>query len=149
MMPARYFPRKTSTEEIIDNLAYCMHVMLEKEKACTEGIGFIADMKNWKMANFSVSYCYQFMMMLLGKVPVRVSLFLIVNPPGWFDSIWKIMKPMLAPDFRKKVHMIGESDLFNFLGEGYENYLPTDLAAGKLDADELVRDFVTYRKRVE
>jgi hypothetical protein len=59
------------------------------------------------------------------------------------------MKPMLAPDFRKKVHMIAESNLFKFLGEGSENYLPTDLAAGKLDADELVRDFVTYRKRVE
>ena len=59
------------------------------------------------------------------------------------------MKPMLAPDFRKKVHMIVESDLSKFLGEGHEKYLPTDLATGKLDADELVRDFVTYRKHVE
>jgi hypothetical protein len=149
MMPARYFPQITSTEEIIDNLAYCMQVMLEKEKACNEGIGFIANMNNWKMANFSVSYCYQFMMMLQGKVPVRVRLFLIINPPGWFGAIWKIMKPMLAPDFRKKVHMIAESDLSKFLGEGHEKYLPTDLTNGKLDADELLQDFVTYCKRVE
>jgi hypothetical protein len=149
MMPARFFPHKTSTEEIIDNLAYCMQVMVEKEKDCTEGIGFIANMNDWKMANFSVSYCYQFMMLLQGKVPVRVRLFLIVNPPGWFDAIWKMMKPMLAPDFRKKVHMIPEERLSKFLEEGYEKYLPTDLTVGKVDADELVRDFVTYRKRVE
>jgi hypothetical protein len=59
-----------------------MNVMMEKEKACEEGIGFVADMNDWTMENFSVSYCYQFMMMLQGRVPARVRQFLIVNPPG-------------------------------------------------------------------
>jgi hypothetical protein len=88
MMPARYFPAKTSTEEIIDNLAYCMNTMCDtSEKSSSEGIAFMAYMNDWKMSNFSVSYCYQFMMMLQGRIPVRVRLFLIVNPPGWFVSI--------------------------------------------------------------
>lgn len=38
---------------------------------------------SWKMKNFSVSYCYQFMMMLQGRIPVRVRLFLIVNRTLW------------------------------------------------------------------
>jgi hypothetical protein len=40
------------------------------------------------------------------KTPARVQLFLIVNPPSWFGSIWKIMKPMLSKEFRRKVHTI-------------------------------------------
>jgi hypothetical protein len=149
MRPGRYYPKQTSTEQIIDNLAYCMGVMTEKEKACTDGIAFLAYMKDWHMDNFSVSYCYQFMMMLQGRVPVRVRLFLIVNPPGWFGKIWTIMKPMLAADFRKKVHMIPESDLPKFLEAGYESYLPDDTETGTVDTAQLVQDFVTYRKRVE
>lgn len=149
MRPSRYFPAKTSTEDIIDNLAYCMNTMCEAEKDSSEGIGFMAYMNDWKFANFSVNYCLQFMMMLQGRVPVRVRLFLIVNPPGWFGKIWSIMKPMLAPDFRKKVHMIPEEDLKSFLAEGYETYLPDDTAHGKASTQELVEDFVTFRKHVE
>jgi hypothetical protein len=150
MRPSRYFPSQTTTEEIIDNLAYCMqHMCDHSEVASGEGIGFMANMDDWKMENFSVSYCYQFMMMLQGRVPVRVRMFLIVNPPGWFGAIWKIMKSMLAADFRKKVHMIPERDLPQFLASGFETYLPDDTEAGKADTQSIVEDFVTYRKRIE
>eukprot|EP00957_Ditylum_brightwellii_P192493 14656319-Ditylum_brightwellii.AAC.1 len=64
--------------------------MVEEEKSCTEGIGFLANMADWHFSNFS------------GRVPVRVRLFLIVNPPSWFGKIWKIMRPMLSDDFAKK-----------------------------------------------
>jgi hypothetical protein len=77
MRPSSYFPKVTSTQEIIDNLAYCMNTMCEKEKASSEGIGFLAYMNDWKMQNFSVDYCYQFMMMLQGRIPVRVRMFLV------------------------------------------------------------------------
>lgn len=149
MRPSRYFPKKTSTKKIIDNLAYCMSTMVEKENACSEGIGFLANMNDWKMQNFSVNYCYQFMMMLQGKVPARVRLFLIVDPPKWFDTIWKIMKPMLAPDFRKKVHMIPEAKLTEFLMEGYESFLPDDMECGTASMDDIVEDFIKFRKYVE
>jgi len=149
MYPARYFPKETSTEQIIDNLGYCMNTMCEMEKASSEGIGFMAYMNDWKMTNFSVDYCYQFMMMLQGRVPVRVRMFLIVNPPSWFGMIWKIMKPMLAPDFRKKVHVIKESKIGDYLMEGYETYLPDETATGKADTEGMVEDFVTYRKAIE
>lgn len=149
MRPSRYHPRETSVKDIIDNLGYCMTTMVEKEKACSEGIGFLAYMNDWTMRNFDVNYCYQFMMMLQGRVPVRVRLFLIVNPPTWFAVIWKIMKPMLASDFRKKVHMIKEEEMFQFLEDNAKEFLPDDVAAGTVDTEALVQDFITYRKHVE
>mmetsp|Transcript_33925 Transcript_33925/g.50652 ORF Transcript_33925/g.50652 Transcript_33925/m.50652 type:complete len:275 (-) Transcript_33925:339-1163(-) len=149
MRPSRYFPKQTSTKDIIDNLVYCMQVMVEEEKSCTEGIGFLANMADWHFSNFSVSYCYQFMMMLQGRVPVRVRLFLIVNPPSWFGKIWKIMRPMLSDDFAKKVHVIQGSALPEFMEDGFESYLPDDMETGKVDADAIVSDFIAYRKFVE
>ena len=149
MKPSRYFPKKTPNSVIIDNLAYCMNVMVEKEKSCTEGIGFLANMANWRFVNFSVSYCLQFMTMLQGRIPVRVRLFLIVDPPSWFGLIWSIMKPMLTKDFQKKVHMMPSSDLSKFLAEGFEQYLPNELDGGMISSDEIVNDFITHRKFVE
>merc|ERR1711862_412624 len=125
------------------------NVMVEKEKPCTEGIGFVANMDDWTFSNFSTSYCLNFMKLLQGRVPVRVRLFLIVDPPSWFGKIWSIMKRMLAEDFRKKVHMISSDRLGEFLEEGYEKYLPDDIKGGKSETEAMVSDFVTYRKFVE
>lgn len=149
MRPSRYFPKKTETSTVVDNLAYCMGAMVERETACAEGIGFVANMDDWAFSNFSVSYCLGFMKMLQGRIPVRVRLFLIVNPPSWFDKIWGIMKPMLAKDFRKKVHMIPASGLGEFLADGYEKYLPDELEGGEADTGKIVKDFIAFRKSVE
>lgn len=150
MRPSRYFPKETPTELIINNLGYCMMSMQEgNEKNSREGIGFVANMDEWKMRNFSVDYCLQFMNMLQGKIPVRVRMFLIVNPPGWFGTIWSIMKPMLSKDFRKKVAVIPETNLSDYLSEGFEDFLPDEFASGCASSDDIVRDFVAYRKSIE
>jgi len=150
MRPSLYHPKQTPTQTIIDNLAYCMQSMTERsEKSETEGIAFLANMDSWTFENFSVSYCMNFMMMLQGRVPVRVRLFLIVNPPAWFGKIWSIMKRMLTADFRKKVYMIPGDRLCDFLEEGFEEFLPEDIALGKASIDDMVSDFVAYRKFIE
>jgi len=149
MRPSRYFPGATPTATVVDNLAYCMGTLTEREKACAEGIGFVANMDGWTLANFSTSYCLGFMKMLQGRIPARVRLFLIVNPPSWFGKIWAVMKPMLAKDFRKKVHMIPAAELGRFLADGYERYLPDELEGGEADAGKIVEDFIAFRRSVE
>jgi CRAL/TRIO domain len=151
MRPARYFPGQTTTKMIIDNLCYVMNTMLENNQfAQKEGIGFIACMDNWKMKNFEVNYCYQFMMTLQGfMVPVKTQLFLIVNPPSWFGTIWKIMKPMLAPSFRKRVKICPEFKIAKYLQPGFEQFLPDDMASGQAYTDNMVMDFIAYREHVE
>lgn len=149
MRPSRYFPKETPTQVIIDNLAYVLQTMSQSEDACVGGIGFLACMDDWNMKNFSQSYCLEFMKMLQGSVPSRVELFLIVNPPSWFDTIWKIMKPMLSSEFRKKVHVIGEKKLDRYLQKGYESFLPDEVANGQAPTDEIVEGWVKHRCKVE
>jgi len=151
MRPARYFPNVTSVQTIIDNLTYVINSMLENNyHAQSQGIGFIACMDDWKMKNFDVTYCYQFMMALQGfMVPVKTKLFLIVNPPSWFGAIWKIMKPMLLPAFRRLVKIVPESKIYKYLEEGYEQCLPDDMRTGMADTPAMVHDFISYRQFVE
>jgi hypothetical protein len=59
MRPSRYFPRETPAKTIIDNLAYVLNTILEKELPCSNGIGFLACMDDWKMRNFEVSIADQ------------------------------------------------------------------------------------------
>jgi hypothetical protein len=150
MKPARYFPKKTRTKSIIDNLAYAMNCMLEKQSACRDGIGFVACMDDWGMNNFDVKYWFKFMMALQGEVvPVRVQLFLIVNPPSWFGAVLRVMKPMLAPEFQKKVKIIKEEKLSTYLQSGYKDLLPDDMKSGRASTDALVHEFIRTRKNIE
>ena len=147
MRPSRYFPAQTTAKAIITNLIYVMDTLFERYRDPHRKIGFIANMDDWKMENFGVSYCKQFMYALQGKIaPSKVDLFLIVNPPGWFDRVWSIMKPMLAAGFRKKVHMIPQSRLHEFLTDGFEKYLPNEFTGiGMASVPDLIKDFVTFR----
>jgi hypothetical protein len=126
-----------------------MQHLSKSEHGSTNGIGFLAYMKGWKFDNFSINYCAEFMAMLQERIPARVETFLIVNPPSWFPTIWRIMKPMLSRHFRQKVHVIDESDLDDFLQEGFEAYLPDEMGRGTCSTKKLVEDFITYRKFVE
>lgn len=151
MRPSRYFPRDTPTQGIIDNLCYAMNCILDSnERAQTHGIGFIANMDDWTKENFDISYCLQFMNALQGHmVPVKVESFLIVNPPSWFGAIWRIMRPMLTPSFRRKVKICQEAKLHNYLAANCRQYLPDDMRLGTVNTDQLVQDFILYRRHVE
>jgi CRAL/TRIO domain len=87
---------------------------------------------------------------LQGKLtPVNVVLFLIVNPPPWFGTVWAIMKTMLSTEFQKKVKMIPECQLNEYLAPGFEQFLPDDMVTGKANTEDLVRDWFTYRTFLE
>lgn len=135
---------------MIDNLVYAMGTMLEKEQACIDGIGVIANMTDWKMANFSVKYWHKLMMTLQGKrVPARVVMLLIVNPPSWFGSIWTIMRPMLSEPLRSNVLRIPFHEMDRYLANGFERFLPDEMHTGYNKTSLIVRDFIVERKRVE
>lgn len=59
------------------------------------------------------------------------------------------MKPMLSADFRKKVFVIKEDVMYDHLAEDAVDYLPDETEKGKANTDEIVQDFITYRKHVE
>lgn len=59
------------------------------------------------------------------------------------------MKPMLSPAFRKKVHMIHEAKLSQFLPAEFAQYLPDEFQCGQADVPAMVNDFIAFRKLVE
>ena len=148
--PSRFFPRDNATMSIIDNLAYVMQSMIENEQSLRDGIGLVANFTGWKMANFNMSYWHKLLMTLQGRrVPTRVQIFLIVNPPSWFGSIQAIMRPMMSDAFRKKVHVIQTDQLPKYLSASYHDFLPEDLATGQASTKATVKAFVASRKRIE
>jgi hypothetical protein len=151
MRPSRFVPGHTPTSTIIANLIYVMDSIYERHWDASRTIGFIANMNDWTMEhNFTFDYCLQFMETLQGrKAPVKVNLFLIVNPPKWFGKVWNIMKPMLSSKFVQKVHMISETELPRFLKPGYVTYLPDEFQGGQVSLNDLARDFVSYRALME
>lgn len=152
MRPARYFPKKTPTSVVIDNLIFVMDKMSQQNNDAhrSTGISFIANMEGWTMSNFSYEYCRRFMMTLQGRTfPVRIDLFLIMNPPSWFGKVWAIMKPMLSPSFRKKVFIITEDELPFFMSLDYEKDLPDDIRGGQVNTEDLVRDYVMFHQSLE
>ena len=150
LRPSRYFPRKAPTNNMIDLVVYVMNCMLEKEHGSIHGLGLVANMAGWTMENFSVSYWHKLLITLQGhRVPTRISVFLLVDPPSWFDSIWTIMKPMMSDDFQEKVAIVSSGDLERYLMDGYEQYLPDDMAVGKMCTKHIVKAFVSERKAIE
>lgn len=150
MRPSRYVPSEMKTSTIIDNLCYVLNELSRTTSQCQNGVAFIANMNDWTMKNFSHDYCFQFMQALQGKmVPTKVELFLIVNPPRWFGKVWVIMKPMLSKSFAKKIHMIKEERLEEFLMNGYEQYIPDEFTAGLRITEEITDDFIDLRRYEE
>lgn len=150
MRPSRYFPKVTSTPVVINNLAYILQVMLEKEDCSTRGVAFVANMKGWTRHNFSLDYCRDFMNMLEGNVvPAKVELFLIVDPPVWFEIIYNIILNMLSEDFEQKVKLVSSQDLGEYLADEYQEFLPDDMEGGKCTTKTAIDDFIRYRVAVE
>uniref|UniRef100_A0A7S1Y071 CRAL-TRIO domain-containing protein n=1 Tax=Grammatophora oceanica TaxID=210454 RepID=A0A7S1Y071_9STRA len=151
MRPSLVLPKEMPISVVNEQVAYVMNAMLEKEQACTDGIGVLCNMSGWKMKHFSLSatntVCMHFQGLHLS--PTRVSKFFIVDPPSWFGSIWAIVRPMFAKSFRRKVHMIKGSQMADYFAEGFEKALPDDMVGGEAPTEELIRTFIADRKVLE
>jgi len=148
----RLIPRKTNVSSFADLLIYVMNCMHEKESACVNGIGLIADLTDFSMSNFSIPYMSKFLMLVQGRqFPVKVECVLFVNAPKWFGTVWGIMKQMMSSDFLKtKVHRISFNDMVrSHLQRGCEAYLTSDVFLGRRNADRIVGEFIEERKALE
>lgn len=56
---------------------------------------------------------------ILGEYnPERVYQVFIINPPGWFNLIWKLVSPLLNPKTRERIHVLrGQKDISKALLE--------------------------------
>ena len=147
---SNFSPKKDPVRLMLDSLVYVMNSMMECDDVCTDGLSLVSNMTDLKMTNVSVAYFHKIIMALQGRqLPTRVNLWLLVNPPAWFGSVWQIMRPMMSEEFRSKVFRISEKDMGPFMNEGYENFLPDDMKSGRANTDTIIRNYITERRRLE
>lgn len=149
MRLSRFFLKQSPIKILTDNLVYVMSALLEREAACTKGIGLIANMTGLKMSSFSTSSFRKFLSFLEGRlVPTRVQLVLFVNCPCWFGRAWAMMRPLIGKELRRKAHIISFGELEGFLMEGCDDFLPDDIG-GKKRTSAIVQNFIAERQAVE
>eukprot|EP00980_Cylindrotheca_fusiformis_P011556 scaffold2737_cov99-Cylindrotheca_fusiformis.AAC.2 len=151
MRPSRFVPARMETERLIESLCYVFNDMSDTREKCQNGVTVIANMKGWKIENFSKDSWSLLMQALQGDmVPTRVDMFLIVDPPAWFQkNIWNTsLRQMVSSSFAKSVHIIREEHLSDFLKPGFEQFLPEDLSSGWKRTTELLDDYID-KKRYE
>ena len=71
-------------------------------------------MKYFAMENFSKEHTKQFFKILQYVSPVRVNSVILVDPPKWFNSIWKIFGDFSTKDFLQKFELTTRSKLYQF-----------------------------------
>lgn len=147
LRPSRHNPEKVDCTKVIESLCYIFNDMSDTEEKCRTGVSVISNLKGFTQEHFNYDQWYQFMMTLQGKiVPTKVNLILIVNAPSWFEkTIWKKMKTTMPQSFSKKVHVISDSKLGDYLMEDYRAYLPDELANGYRSSQEIVEDYVDLK----
>lgn len=140
----RHFPAEHGTELLIDNMCYVFNDMSLTQQQCRNGVAFIIDLNQWTFKNFTTECSQKFLKALQYQVPTKVATVFVVNPPKWFPKMWRcVFKKMLSDSFVKRVHILKHpTHLQDYLMEGYEKYLPDEMASGWQNSAEIVEDFI-------
>merc|ERR1711916_199551 len=129
MRPARFFPSKMKTSDVINLLHYMTMRLTEGIRTQFTGFTFVADLGDWKMANFSQGYAFSWFLTML-VMPVRMENFIIIDAPAWFGSIWTVIKQAMTPDFRAKWKYVTRDTIDTVLAKEHRF---ADIADGTLD----------------
>ncbi|KAI9915482.1 hypothetical protein PsorP6_007147 [Peronosclerospora sorghi] len=81
----------------------------------------IYDIKGISMADLSsdvVNYTKKWGEVLATYNPERVYQVFVINPPSWFNLIWKLVSPLVNPKTRERIHVLrGQKDITKALLE--------------------------------
>uniref|UniRef100_M4B361 CRAL-TRIO domain-containing protein n=1 Tax=Hyaloperonospora arabidopsidis (strain Emoy2) TaxID=559515 RepID=M4B361_HYAAE len=81
----------------------------------------VYDIKGISMADLStdvVNYTKKWGEMIATYNPERVYQVFLVNPPSWFNLIWKLVSPLVNPKTRERIHVLrGQKDITKALLE--------------------------------
>ncbi|GBG26727.1 Alpha-tocopherol transfer protein-like [Hondaea fermentalgiana] len=146
MKPALFFPKRDSLDELMRGLVYLLECMTEIEQCCTDGIAVMCDMTSWTFSNFGIRYAKTYFDTMQGRFPMRVRQFLIVNPPSWFGTIWKIIRGMMSTEFANKVKMPKKRDVGDFVQD--PKMLPQEFG-GPIVVSDSLQAFMAHRAKVE
>mmetsp|Transcript_40380 Transcript_40380/g.97491 ORF Transcript_40380/g.97491 Transcript_40380/m.97491 type:complete len:287 (-) Transcript_40380:150-1010(-) len=148
--PSSYLPSASSNRLLVESMCYLLNDMNQTIDQCRNGILMIVNMDGYKMKNFHRDTQMRLTKVTEGQVvPTSIVQILIVNPPTFFETIWKVVRPAFSSLFSKRIHFIKSNKLGNYLMEGYEADLPDDFVATGRNAGELVERWLAMKKLEE
>jgi len=146
MQPSRYIPTATSSDSFIDNLCYVLNDMSRTEKQCENGVAIVVNLKEYSRKNVHRDNSKRILQVIQGQmVPTKVAVVLFVDAPKVFRQIWKVMQPFVSDALSKKVRFISDDKIGNYFEEGYQAYLPHEIASGWGSSTEMVEDYIDLK----
>jgi len=146
MRPSRYEPSALNNSCLLDNLCYVLNDMSRTVEQCRNGVVMLVNMDGYTMKNFHGETQLKMARITEGLVvPTRLVEILIVNPPKFFSRLWKMVKPAFSSSLRRRIKIISDDKLGNFLMDGYEKYFPDEFLNGLVRTSEIVDDFIDLK----
>lgn len=146
MRPSRYHPSAMNNGLLLDNLCYVLNDMSRTIEQCQNGVVMIVNMDGYSMKNFHGETQLKMTRITEGQViPTRIVEILIVNPPKFFSRLWKVVKPAFSSSFKRRIRIIKDEKLGNFLMDGYEKFFPDEFLSGYVSTTEIVDDFIDLK----
>ena len=150
------YPARFDTScQVIPMLNYlCQCVWQRNVKA---KIGLLLDMQKYRflpeqMAALSIDEWVVLVEWIQQTNIANIETVIMVNCEEDFLKVWKnALSTHIRKEFKHRFDLIAEDarNLQNYLNEGAEQFLPTELPNGQVSVRDLVQDFVSYRKALE
>lgn len=147
--PSRYLPTPRNNHLLLDNICYVLNDMSRTVDQCRNGVVMLLNMEGYSMKNFHNETQMKVIRITEGQViPTRIVDILIVNPPKLFKRLWKVVKPAFSTTFKKRIHIIKNEKLGNYLMDGYPEYLPDEFM-GWQSTEEMAIDYCDEKRYEE
>jgi hypothetical protein len=108
--PSRQDKSKYERESMVRSMWYVMHAALEDEETQKKGLVVIAYPKKVKLSQVDRALTKMNMDSLKGCLPIRIGVFHVCHPPGFFQLVFLVFKMFLGERLRKRFRVHGGSD---------------------------------------
>lgn len=129
--PSRQDKSKYERESMVRSMWYVMHAALEDEETQKKGLVVIAYPKKVKLSQVDRALTKMNMDSLKGCLPIRIGVFHVCHPPGFFQLVFPVFKMFLGERLRKRFRVHGGSDnhvLETLAGFGLtKDHLPSEI----------------------
>jgi len=107
----KHDPLNSSHQITLQSLVLQLDVCISSVETQNNGIVFIYNMNNSKYSNFDYELSQKILVLLKGAYPARLKKVLIVTPPLWFKTSFKILRLFVREKLRDRVYMLNQSQL--------------------------------------
>lgn len=142
MTPGNYDPSNGNLEKLLESLVYLLEDMTTEGSRGARGVAVMANMTGLGWSSFSVSFAKSVYDIIQGVYPIRN--FVIMNPPSWFNAMWRLIRPLMGTKSAEKVHLVSDDAIYEYVDKAS---LPLSMGGGS-NYSSVISDYIA-KKRAE